>query len=102
MTNHPFLIWILQEKYMFPCISKQVLGIDCPGCGLQRAIALLFRGEFIASFLMYPGLFPMLALFGFMLLNRFVAFRWANTAIIVLSALTVFSILANFLLKILN
>jgi hypothetical protein len=44
----------------------------------------------------------MLALFGFMALNRFVAFRKANTVIILLSALTVFGILANFLLKILN
>ena len=31
---HPILILMLQERLMLPCISKQVLGIDCPGCGV--------------------------------------------------------------------
>jgi hypothetical protein len=26
----------------------------CPGCGLGRSVALLFRGEFIESFRMHP------------------------------------------------
>jgi hypothetical protein len=97
-----FLIWILMEKFMLPCISKQVLGIDCPGCGLQRSIALLLKGEVGASFQMYPALFPMMALFGFLALNRFVSFRKENTVIMVLAGITVFSILANYLIKILN
>ena len=100
--KYPFLIWILQEKYMLPCISKRVLGVDCPGCGLQRWVALLLQGEVAASFHMYPALFPMLALFGFLALNRFVTIRKADTVIILLSGLTVLGILANFLFKILN
>ncbi len=98
----PILIWFLSEKHMLPCISKQVFGIDCPGCGLQRSVALLLQGEFEASFLMYPGLLPMLALFGFLALNRFVPFRRANAITIILAATTVLAILINFFIKIIN
>jgi len=100
--NFPLLIWMLSEKYMLPCISKQIFGIDCPGCGLQRSLALLLRGEFAASFLMYPGLLPMMALFGFLALNRFISFRRANGITIVLAGITVGTILINFFIKIIN
>ncbi len=100
--RYPLLIWLLAEKYMLPCLSKQLFGIDCPGCGLQRSVALLLQGEFAASFLMYPGLLPMAALFGFLALNRLVPFRKANTIISILAGLTVFVILTNFLIKIIN
>ena len=96
------LIWLLSDKYMLPCISKQLFGIDCPGCGFQRSIALLLQGDFEASFLMYPGLMPMFALFGFLALNRFVSFRRANTIIILLAGTTVLTILGNFFIKIIN
>jgi len=97
-----FLIWLLSEKYMLPCISKQLFGVDCPGCGLQRSVALLLKGEFGASFLMYPGLLPMMSLFGFLALNRFIPFRRANTITMILAWTTVGAILINFLLKIIN
>lgn len=32
------------------------IGIEfCPGCGLGRSVAYLFRGEFAASLQMHPG-----------------------------------------------
>lgn len=49
---------------MIPCVSKTLFGIDCLGCGFQRAVVLLFNGEFKASFLLYPALFPLLLFFG--------------------------------------
>lgn len=48
------------EKYMFPCFSKTLFGIECLGCGFQRSFLLLLKGEFIASFEMYPALFSTL------------------------------------------
>ena len=100
--NSLVLLWMLQEKMMLPCLSKQILGIECPGCGLQRSIAYLLKGDFVESFHMYPALFPMIALFGFLALNRFVTFRRANTIVSVLAGLTVIAILTNYTLKILN
>ena len=45
---------------MLPCMNKYFFGIDCPGCGLQRAIALLFQGEFTGAFEMFPAIYPMI------------------------------------------
>ncbi len=96
------LFWLLPEKFMLPCFSKQVMGIECPGCGLQRSLVLLLQGDIVASIQMYPGLLPMITLFGFMALNRFIPFRRANMVIVGLAGLTVLAILGNFLLKIIN
>ena len=87
------------EDYMLPCFTKQLLGVDCPGCGLQRAFVFLIQGEFIDAFKMYPALYPILFLFGFLALNKFVAFKYANTTIIFLMILSVTAILINYFLK---
>ncbi|WP_410477204.1 DUF2752 domain-containing protein [Maribacter sp. Hel_I_7] len=41
-----------------------------PGCGLQRSLLFLIKGEFVSAFLMYPAIYPMLLLFGFLGLNK--------------------------------
>ena len=51
------------EKYMIPCLSKTLFGIECLGCGFQRALLLLLRGEWSAAFTMYPAVYSMLAMF---------------------------------------
>lgn len=99
---YTYFAWLLPEKYMLPCLSKQVFGIDCPGCGLQRSVILLLNGKFAESFFMYPGLFPMLALFGFLAAGRFIAFKRANTITILLAVITVMTILTNFIIKLVN
>lgn len=47
-----------------PCFYKQLFGIDCPGCGMQRSFIELLKGDFIASFKMYPALLPVLFTLG--------------------------------------
>ena len=92
----------ISEDQMLPCLSKQLLDMECPGCGLQRSVALLLDGELLASFLMYPGLYPMMSLFLFIGLDR--VFRFSSGARITatLGVLTVFAILINFALNIIN
>jgi hypothetical protein len=51
------------EEYMVPCMNKSIFGIDCMGCGTQRAIALLLDGEFVEAFKMFPAIYTLL-LFG--------------------------------------
>jgi uncharacterized membrane protein len=48
--------------YMLPCISKTLFGIECLGCGAQRALVLLCQGRFWEAFCMYPAIYPLLAL----------------------------------------
>lgn len=100
MASFPYLALKLNEADMLPCMSKQVLGVECPGCGLQRSVALLLEGDILASFLMYPGLFPMMSLFLFIGLNKVFHFVLGPKIISVLGILTVSTILLNFVLKI--
>jgi hypothetical protein len=49
---------------MLPCFSKTLFGIECLGCGFQRALFLLFKGNFLAAFNMYPAIYTSLIFFG--------------------------------------
>ena len=102
MAHFHVLAIKLSEAQMLPCLSKQLLGMECPGCGLQRSVALLLNGQVWDSFLMYPGLFPMLLFFGFAALDRFAGFRQGPRITTALGLLTAGTILVNFLLKIIN
>ncbi|WP_448607690.1 DUF2752 domain-containing protein [Paenimyroides ceti] len=50
---------------MIPCVNKTIFGVECMGCGTQRAIAFLLRGDFIAAFKMFPAIYTTLLLFLF-------------------------------------
>ena len=90
---------LLAEQNMIPCLSKSMLGIDCPGCGLQRSIVFLLRGEFWEAFLMYPAIYALIALFGFLIFDYFLKIKYSNTINMVLMILTVSLILINYILK---
>ena len=87
------------QDYMLPCYTKQVLGFDCPGCGLQRAILLLLNGDFIAAFHMYPAIFTLIPLVLILVLNKFFNLRYADRSIIWLSIASVALILINYIIK---
>lgn len=57
------------EEYMIPCPTKKVIGIDCFGCGTQRAIALILEGKFIEAFNMYPAIYGVLIMIFFTILH---------------------------------
>ena len=92
-------LFIDAEKYMLSCFSKKIFGVDCPGCGIQRSVALILQGEFVAAFKMYPGIYTLILLFGFLLVNNFYTIKHSNKIIITLTISTVFLILTNYILK---
>jgi multisubunit Na+/H+ antiporter MnhC subunit len=51
------------EKYMLPCMFKKMFGIDCIGCGIQRAIYFVFQGEFEKAFFMFPAIYTTILFF---------------------------------------
>ncbi|MBG6063324.1 hypothetical protein IWX83_003134 [Flavobacterium sp. CG_9.1] len=57
------------EKYMLPCLSKTLFGMECLGCGFQRGFLLLVQGDFSGAFKMYPALFTTLLFLGIVGLN---------------------------------
>ncbi len=82
------------ESNMGTCSFKEHTGTYCAGCGLQRAIIALLKGNIIESIIMYPALIPILLMFGFLGLHLIFRFRHGaailkylfitNSAIIVL------------------
>ena len=43
------------EAHQLPCLVKESIGIECPGCGFQTAVFMLLRGEIVNSVKTYPG-----------------------------------------------
>lgn len=99
MQNSSLVIFMGLENYMLPCYTKKILGFDCPGCGLQRSVLFLMKGDFKAAFEIYPAIYPMLLLFGFLILSRFTSIKNSNTITIALMVTTVGFILTNYILK---
>lgn len=87
------------EDYMLPCFTKKIFGIDCPGCGLQRAVIFLAKGNFEEAFKIYPAIYPIMLLIGFLAFNKFVNFKYANITITILMFASVAGILINYFLK---
>ena len=87
------------EDYMLPCFNKQILGIECLGCGLQRSILLLLKGDFIAAFFMYPAIYPIIGIAAVILFNIFYKLKQYNKIISILAIVTVASIVINFTIK---
>jgi len=87
------------EEFLLPCLNKEIFGMDCYGCGGQRAMVLLFNGEFAAAFAMFPAIYPLLGLLGFVLVNLFLKFKFDYLIKIGLILLTAGVILGNYLVK---
>lgn len=87
---------------MLPCLNKKYLGFECMGCGLQRSVSLILKGEFGEAFIMYPAIYPLILLFAVLITNQFISFKYANKSIIFLAILTVSTIIISYLIKILH
>ena len=87
------------EDYMLPCLNKQLFGIECLGCGIQRATALLFKGEFIAAFKVYPAIYSLFVLGIFLVLTLFIKFKHATPIKIFLIAINVLIIVISYFIK---
>lgn len=87
------------EEFMLPCLNKKLLGIDCMGCGMQRSVSLIFQGDFIAAFDMYPAIYTLILLFTVIAINTFINFKYASKIILILAVLNAIIIICNFVLK---
>ncbi len=87
---------------MLPCFTKQYLGIDCLGCGIQRSLALIFNGEFVAAFKMYPAIYTLLLFFGVVGVNLFYKFSYTPKLIRNLAVINIVIITISFIIKYIN
>jgi hypothetical protein len=87
------------EDYMLQCTNKRIFGVECLGCGIQRATVLLFKGEFTAAFKMYPAIYTLILLISFVLFNLFVKFKYDFKIKVGLLFLNVIIIIISYVIK---
>lgn len=90
------------EKYMIPCMNKQLFGLECPGCGTQRALFLLFKGEFSAAFHMFPAIYTTIMLFVLLGLHLVDKSRNYQKILIVTAILNGIIMIISYIYKITN
>lgn len=90
------------ERNMLTCPSKKWLHMDCPGCGLQRSVIALFRGDIHTSLSLYPATIPLLVLVAFTALHLKFDFRHGAAVIKYLQLGAASIILVFYIYKVLN
>ena len=89
------------EQHMGTCYFKAYTGINCPGCGMQRSIIELLKGNIWESIKFYPGLLPLLFLFLFLVLHLIFKFNNGTTILKFIYITTASIILINYITNIL-
>lgn len=85
---------------MLPCLNKKLFGVECMGCGTQRAFLLLFDGDFVGAFKMFPALYTLIAFFLVVGLHFMDKSRNYNKAIAFLAIINGVIMAANYFYKI--
>lgn len=87
------------DDLLIPCLNKQLFGMDCYGCGGQRALLLLLNGEFYEAFKMFPAIYALLSLLIFVISDMFFRFKYAHVIKMSLIIVTAAIILLNYSVK---
>jgi hypothetical protein len=90
------------ETHMLTCPSKKFLHIECPGCGLQRSVVALLKGDFAESLKLYPATIPIIALLVFTGLHVHYKFLKGAAIIKYLQLSVAMVILVFYIYKIVN
>lgn len=94
-----FSYFIQSSDPMLPCLNKQLFGVECLGCGIQRAFWLLMRGEFVAAFETYPAIYTLLILLVYGLLHLKYKFQKGRKIIRILVLLNLLIIIVSYFIK---
>ncbi|MDN5287299.1 MAG: hypothetical protein JWR38_3573 [Mucilaginibacter sp.] len=62
------------QNHLIPCPFKKLTGIDCPGCGFQRSVIALLKGDLQESLHLYPATIPFIITTLFVLFDSSIRF----------------------------
>jgi len=93
------IIFIAMEDLLLPCLNKELLGVECFGCGIQRSLVFLCKGEFVKAFQMYPAIYTLILLLLFLIVNIFYKFKYDTVIRNVLIAVNLLIILIAYFYK---
>ncbi len=87
------------QNNLIPCPFKKLTGIDCPGCGFQRAVLALLEGDLKESLHFYPAAIPLFAAAVFSIADARYHFNKGNNVKKVIYILTGFIIVGSYISK---
>lgn len=90
------------EAHKLPCFYKKMLGIECPGCGMQTAFIELLKGNIAESLKTYPALVPIIFLVAYLILHLIFKFRKGALVLKITFIFTAAIIVINYLIKLLT
>ena len=90
------------EDFMIPCINKTLFGVDCLGCGTQRAFVLILKGKFIEAFYMFPAIYTTILFFIILGLNFIDKSRNYHKPIISLAIINAVIMIVSYIYKLTN
>lgn len=100
INSFSLIDWL--EKHLMPCFFKSTTGIDCPGCGNQRSIVALLKGDVVESFIVFPALIFQMATILFLILHLIFKFEKGAKLIKYLFFITMIVMVGNYILKIIK
>ncbi|MCZ4225565.1 DUF2752 domain-containing protein [Pedobacter rhodius] len=102
LTQQKSSVFDWLNRHFLSCPFKAHFGIDCPGCGLQRSVLALLKGNLPESFRFYPATIPLIILIIFTVIHLKVDFKFGAQVIkLVFTGIAVI-ILINYIYKIYN
>jgi Protein of unknown function (DUF2752) len=90
------------SNHLLTCPMKASTGIDCPGCGMQRAIIKLLEGDLQGSLQMNPSALPILFMLIFLMLHLKFQFKHGARIITILFIISSTIIVVNYIVKLAN
>ncbi len=88
------------ESHMTSCFYKKYLGVECPGCGMQRSFIELLKGNLLESLKIYPALIPTIILILFLILHLIFKFKKGADILKYLFIFVVSIMVINYIIKI--
>lgn len=91
------LISFLEEN-LLACQWKR-MGVECMGCGFQRSIIHLMKGQFSEAFATYPAIFTLILMMVFLVFHLKLNFSKGHKILLWLFVLNLAIILISYLVK---
>jgi hypothetical protein len=84
---------------MLPCLNKKLFGLDCLGCGFQRSLLHVIKGDFVAAFNVYPAIYTLIIMAIFLILNLKFKFKSGKKIIIIFAIINILIIITSYFIK---
>jgi hypothetical protein len=91
------ITWL--EQHLFPCFFKSHFGMECPGCGMQRSLIALLKGDVLQSLHYHVALIPFIItcilLITQLIIKHDKGGKWVMWAFIATTAITLIQFIAK-------